>query len=159
MPVLFYFHPGSHAHSVRRLHLQTSRMERRCPSCISMSLCLLLKGSAEAGVAEPPFPPGKMLLFAFRTLSRRRALGTWLLCGQAVDLRTGSCRAMKATLRWQGWLSWLRTAVTSVLACMFQGLFSPPSLFSLREAEGKPWNAYFTKDFHSAVKSGSLPEM
>jgi len=39
-------------------------------------------------------------------------------------------------------------------------LFFPPSfLFSLREDKGKPWNAYFTKDFHSAVKSGSLPEI
>lgn len=34
-----------------------------------------------------------------------------------------------------------------------------PFLVSLLEAEGSPWDEYFTPDFHSAVKSGCLPEM
>jgi len=39
----FYFHLGSYAHSVRRLHLSKRGMERHCLSCITVRLCLQQK--------------------------------------------------------------------------------------------------------------------
>lgn len=60
------------------------------------------------------------------------------------------------------------TSISAQLTSIPPQIFNPfwfgaflflPILFSLLEEEGSPWDEYFTPDFHSAVKSGCLPEM
>lgn len=70
---------------------------------------------------------------------------------------------METVPSWQGGLLLLFAkqimALSQVSQLMCFGAFPLSFLFSLLEAEGSPWDEYFALDFHSAVKSGCLPEM
>lgn len=89
--------------------------------CEALSPAEVLAGM---GAAERLFPQGKhCCLLSGRCAST--ALSTLLLSSWAIRLGTGSHRATRIMLRWQGWLSWLGVVVTSILACVFQCFFSP----------------------------------